>query len=244
MGGGCGLSVNGRFRVATERTLLAMPETELGLFPDVGGSYFLPRLPYHLGPFLALTGYRLRGADVYHSGMATHFVKAEDLEGVQQALMDIQPDLVNEQIIDQTLRRFHPREEIAPYSLQQHLSRINGTFGGETMEEIFANLQKEGSEFSKKQLEVLKKVSPTSMKVTLRQLQEGSQMSFGRVFTMEYRLTQRFLSDHDFFEGVRAILVDKDRKPKWQPARIEEVTKEHVDLYFKPLTDQPELDLA
>uniref|UniRef100_A0A8C0XMF9 3-hydroxyisobutyryl-CoA hydrolase n=1 Tax=Castor canadensis TaxID=51338 RepID=A0A8C0XMF9_CASCN len=160
MGGGVGVSVHGQFRVATERTLFAMPETGIGLFPDVGGGYFLPRLQGKLGYFLALTGFRLKGRDVYRAGIATHFVDSR---------------------------------------------------------------------------KVINKMSPTSLKITLRQLMEGSSKTLQEVLTMEYRLSQACMEGHDFHEGVRAVLIDKDQSPKWKPADLQEVTKEDVNNYFKPL---------
>ncbi|PIO64682.1 enoyl-CoA hydratase/isomerase family protein, partial [Teladorsagia circumcincta] len=221
MGGGCGLSVNGRYRVATERTMLAMPETALGLFPDVGGSYFLSRLKNNLGLFLALTGYRLNGADTLHAGLATHYVPSAKLADLQRKLLTLKT--VTDKSVDAAIREFEPTD-------------IPGS-----VEEILANLKKENSEWAQKQLKTLSKMSPTSMKVTFKQLEHGAKMSFGeaisafKVFTMEYRLTQRSLKDHDFYEGCRAILIDKDRNPKWKPATLEEVPDAHIERYFAPL---------
>uniref|UniRef100_A0A1I7Z4E1 3-hydroxyisobutyryl-CoA hydrolase, mitochondrial n=1 Tax=Steinernema glaseri TaxID=37863 RepID=A0A1I7Z4E1_9BILA len=242
MGGGCGLSVNGRFRVATERTMLAMPETALGLFPDVGGSYFLSRLKSNLGMYLALTGYRLQGADVYHAGLATHIVNSEDLAKVEQALLDLPSEQITDRKVDQLLKEFRP-SDVKPFSLSEEISHIESLFDGKTLEEILKKLSDDGSEWAQKQLKILSKMSPTSMKVTFRQLKEGLMLSYPNVFTMEYRLTQRFVEDHDFHEGCRAILVDKDRNPKWNPAKVEDVTEEKVDWYFSPLPEGQDLIL-
>ncbi|XP_012583148.1 PREDICTED: 3-hydroxyisobutyryl-CoA hydrolase, mitochondrial isoform X2 [Condylura cristata] len=160
MGGGVGLSVHGQFRVATEKSLFAMPETAIGLFPDVGGGYFLPRLQGKLGYFLALTGFRLKGRDVYRAGIATHFVDSE---------------------------------------------------------------------------KVINRMSPTSLKITLRQLMEGSSKTLKEVLTMEYRLSQYCMGGHDFHEGVRAVLIDKDQNPKWKPNDLKEVTDEELNNHFKSL---------
>ncbi|KAK6039565.1 enoyl-CoA hydratase/isomerase family protein, partial [Cooperia oncophora] len=232
MGGGCGLSVNGRYRVATERTMLAMPETALGLFPDVGGSYFLSRLKNNLGLYLALSGYRLHGADAYHAGLATHYVPSAKLADLQGKLLSLKT--VTDKSVDATIREFEP-SDIPAFTLEEHLPTISKTFSARSVEEIFANLKKDGSEWSQKQLKTLSKMSPTSMKVTFKQLEHGAKMSFSKVFTMEYRLTQRSLEDHDFYEGCRAILIDKDRNPKWKPATLEEVSDSHIEQYFAPL---------
>ncbi|RCN49591.1 enoyl-CoA hydratase/isomerase family protein [Ancylostoma caninum] len=238
MGGGCGLSVNGKFRVGTERTMLAMPETALGLFPDVGGSYFLSRLQHNLGMYLALTGYRLQGADAFHAGLATHFVPSSKLPDLQTKLLSL--DTVTDKTVDAAIREFQP-SSIPHFSLEEHLPVISRTFHSKSVEGILENLKKENSDWSKKQLDTLAKMSPTSMKVTHKQLENGAKMSFSEVFTMEYRLTQRCLEDHDFYEGCRAILIDKDRNPKWKPATLEEVTNDKVEWYFKPLEQNQEI---
>ncbi|VDM41549.1 unnamed protein product [Toxocara canis] len=240
MGGGCGLSVHGKFRVATERTMLAMPETALGLFPDVGGSYFLPRLSHYLGQFIALTGYRLNGADVCHSGIATHFVPSSSLVDLENELMKLPNSEVSNERVGEVISKFRPTT-IPKFSLEPLLSKIESVFSANTVEEVVERLRKSDSDFARKQLAVLAKMSPTSMKITLRQLQEGAKMKFNEVFTMEYRLTQNIMKGHDFHEGCRAILIDKDRKPVWKPATLEEVTPQILDAYFAPLPPSDEL---
>ncbi|CAI4221035.1 unnamed protein product [Auanema sp. JU1783] len=240
MGGGCGLSVNGQFRVSTEKTMLAMPETALGLFPDVGGSYFLSRLKDNLGMYLALTGYRLQGADAFHSGLASHYVPSSELPSLQEKL--IQLENVTEQSVDSTILSFEPCQ-IPAFSLEEHIPKIRSTFHGKTIEHIIDNLEKDGSAWAQTQLKTLSKMSPTSLKVTFRQIENGAKMSYAKIFTMEYRLTQRFLADHDFHEGCRAILIDKDRKPKWNPAELHAVTEATLDSYFAPLPHGQDLIL-
>lgn len=232
MGGGCGLSVNGQFRVGTERTMLAMPETALGLFPDVGGSYFLSRLKDNLGLYLALTGYRLYGADAYHAGLATHYVASSRLEDLQTKLLSM--ERVTHEKVDTLIREFAP-SNIPKFSLEAHLPVIKKTFHAKSVEEIFENLRAENSEWSKEQLKTLSKMSPTSLKITFKQLEHGAKMSFKEVFTMEYRLSQRCFEDHDIYEGCRAILIDKDRNPKWKPEKLENVTDNVIERYFAPL---------
>ncbi|XP_017848257.1 3-hydroxyisobutyryl-CoA hydrolase, mitochondrial isoform X1 [Drosophila busckii] len=239
MGGGVGLSVHGKYRVATDRTLFAMPETAIGLFPDVGGSYFLPRLQGKLGLYLGLTGYRLRGGDVYHAGIATHYCESSKIAELETALLNC-PDADD---VPELLQKFHSKPE-KPFSLQPVLDQINKNFAASSVEGILENLQNDGSDWAKKTLEILCKVSPTSLKITFRQLELGSQLSLAQCLIMEYRLAVRHLDPRaDFKEGVRALLIDKDQQPKWQPATLAEVTEEHLQWFFKKLPDTEELKL-
>uniref|UniRef100_A0A914I095 3-hydroxyisobutyryl-CoA hydrolase, mitochondrial n=1 Tax=Globodera rostochiensis TaxID=31243 RepID=A0A914I095_GLORO len=232
MGGGCGLSMHGPFRVATERTVLAMPETALGLFPDVGGTHFLSRLSGQLGMFLALTGYRLHGADVYHAGLATHYVESANLQRVQDELFVLSSPKCSD--IDQLLRSHGP-SDVASFVLDPHLAMIDECFAADSVEGIVERLsQRADDEFAQEQLTVLAKMSPTSLKVTFRQIRMGAKLKFEEVFPMEYRLTQRFIAAHDFHEGCRAILIDKDRNPKWRPSELSDVDEAVVDAYFAP----------
>uniref|UniRef100_A0A8D0KTP8 3-hydroxyisobutyryl-CoA hydrolase n=1 Tax=Strix occidentalis caurina TaxID=311401 RepID=A0A8D0KTP8_STROC len=236
MGGGVGLSVHGHFRVATERTLFAMPETAIGLFPDVGGGYFLPRLSGKIGYFLALTGFRLKGRDVLKAGIATHFVESEKLPALEKDLIALKsPSTEN---IADLLNSYHVKSKVdqeKEFVLDEHMEKINSLFSANSMEEIVKKLKQDGSPFAIKQLETINKMSPTSLKMTLRQLKEGASMSLQEVLTMEYRLTQACMRGHDFYEGVRAVLIDKDQSPRWKPAALEEVSDKFVDDCFKPL---------
>ncbi|XP_064555284.1 3-hydroxyisobutyryl-CoA hydrolase, mitochondrial isoform X2 [Drosophila montana] len=239
MGGGVGLSVHGKYRVATDRTLFAMPETAIGLFPDVGGSYFLPRLQGKLGLYLGLTGHRLRGGDVYYAGIATHYCVSSKIAELEQALLNC-PDADD---VPDILKKFHSQPE-KPFSLQPVLEQINKHFSASSVEGILESLQNDDSDWAKKQLEILCKVSPTSLKVTFRQLELGAQMSLAQCLIMEYRLAVRHLEPRaDFKEGVRALLIDKDQQPKWQPATLAEVTEEHLQWFFNKLPDTEELKL-
>lgn len=239
MGGGVGLSVHGKYRVATDRTLFAMPETAIGLFPDVGGSYFLPRLQGKLGLYLGLTGYRLRGADVFHAGIATHFCESSKIPDLEAALLNC-PDADD---VPDLLQSFHSKPE-KPFSLQPVLEQINKNFAASSVEGILESLQNDDSDWAKKTLEVLCKVSPTSLKITYRQLELGSQLSLAQCLIMEYRLAVRHLEPKaDFKEGVRALLIDKDQSPKWKPATLAEVTEEHLQWFFSKLPETEELKL-
>ncbi|NWZ84345.1 HIBCH protein, partial [Poecile atricapillus] len=236
MGGGVGVSVHGHFRVATEKTVFAMPETAIGLFPDVGGGYFLPRLSGKVGYYLALTGCRLKGRDVLKAGIATHFVESEKLPALEKDLIALKSPS-KEKIAD-LLNSYHMKctiDQEKEFVLDEHMEKINSIFSANSMEEIVKKLKQDGSPFAMKQLETINKMSPTSLKLTLRQLREGASMSLQEVLRMEYRLSQACMKGHDFYEGVRAVLIDKDQSPKWKPAALEEVSDGFVDNCFKPL---------
>ncbi|XP_061181521.1 3-hydroxyisobutyryl-CoA hydrolase, mitochondrial-like [Saccostrea echinata] len=244
MGGGVGLSVHGMFRVATERTVFAMPETAIGLFPDVGGGYFLPRLGGKLGVYLALSGFRLKGRDVLKAGVATHFVQSNKIPELESALLGL--DNARAHDIGEVLENFQNMSTDIPdtdFILDPHIEEIDRLFEGDTVEQIVQNLKNEGSEWAKKQLNTLSKMSPTSMKITLRQILEAETMTLQDVLVMEYRLSQHCIEDHDFYEGVRAVLVDKDQSPKWNPSTLEKVTPQKVDWYFSSLPTERELKL-
>ncbi|XP_005996601.1 3-hydroxyisobutyryl-CoA hydrolase, mitochondrial [Latimeria chalumnae] len=236
MGGGVGLSVHGRFRVATEKTLFAMPETAIGLFPDVGGGYFLPRLKGKLGWYLALSGFRLKGRDLQKAGIATHFVESEKLPVLEKDLVSLKTPSVED--VADVLNSYHLKSqdgEEKQFILAEHMEKISSLFDANSVEEVMHNLQQDGSPFALKQLEILKKMSPTSLKITFRQLREGAKMSLQEVLVMEYRLSQACMKCHDFYEGVRAVLIERDQNPKWKPATLEEITEEFLDSCFKPL---------
>ncbi|CAG5865966.1 unnamed protein product [Menidia menidia] len=239
MGGGVGLSVHGRFRVATEKTLFAMPETAIGLFPDVGGGYFLPRLKGKLGLFLALTGFRLRGRDVQRAGIATHFVESKKVPDLEKEILNLKSPSDSE--VSRVLEFFQDQSSLdsgKPFVLDKHVSDIDRLFSSTSVEGIVQNLRADGSEFAQKQAEILSKMSPTSLKITHRQLEEGGALSLQEVLVMEYRLTQACMRGFDFYEGVRAVLVDKDQSPKWKPATLEEVSDRSVAEGFSSLGEK------
>ncbi|XP_055677929.1 3-hydroxyisobutyryl-CoA hydrolase, mitochondrial isoform X2 [Lutzomyia longipalpis] len=236
MGGGVGLSVHGKYRVATERTLFAMPETAIGLFPDVGGGYFLPRLRGKLGMFLGLTGFRLKGRDVEKAGVATHYCESARIPELEEALTKCSTD----GDVAATLAKFCPKDT-SEFILNKHLAQIDECFSGATVEEILERLRKDNSEWAQKTLQGLAKMSPTSMKVSKKQIDLGANMTLPECLVMEYRLAVRHAQDSDLKEGVRALLVDRDNQPKWNPPTLEEVTDERVDSFFKPLPDDLKL---
>lgn len=212
MGGGVGLSVHGTFRICNEKTLFAMPECGIGLFPDVGGGYFLPRLDGEIGTFLSLTGYRLKGTDVLHSGVATHFIHSKFNEELMDNLITAESGKEN---LNSLFNEFQKKseDEMKSFTLSPFVNTINATFNANTVEGILRNLEEDGSDWSKKQYETIKRMSPSSLKVTLRQIREGKGLSLMDVLRMEYRLSQRCMENNDFYEGVRALLVDKDNTP-------------------------------
>jgi enoyl-CoA hydratase len=226
MGGGVGVSAPGRYRVATEKTLLAMPETGIGLFPDVGASYYLSHMPGQLGVYLGLTGNRIQAADILYTGFATEFAPSAVIGEIVTALENEDPD-------DVLTRLGAPLDQVPP--LQQHRAVIDRCFTHDTVEAIVAALENEGGAWADQVRATILQKSPMSLKVTLRELREAASLEFEDCMIMEYRLVQAFMADRDFFEGVRAVLIDKDNKPNWQPATLADVTPAMVDAYFRPL---------
>ncbi|XP_048390263.1 3-hydroxyisobutyryl-CoA hydrolase, mitochondrial isoform X2 [Stegostoma tigrinum] len=234
MGGGVGLSVHGHFQVATEKTLFAMPETGIGLFPDVGGGFFLPRLEGKLGLYLALTGFRIKGRDVHQAGIATHFVKSDKIPDLERDLVSLKSP--SKEDVADLLNSYHFKcKADHKFVLAEHMDKINRLFETNSVEEILENLQEDSSPFAVQSLKTLKKMSPTSMKITFQQLREGATKNLAEVLVMEYRLSQSCMRGHDFYEGVRAVLIDKDQSPKWKPATLEEVTEEYLKSCFQSL---------
>lgn len=230
MGGGVGISEPAAIRIATERTTYAMPETGIGLFPDVGGGWFLSRLPGRTGTWLALTGTRLKAADTVALGIHTHFIPAIDIEGFKAAVLTEGADPQAE--ADRWVCPTEP--EIAPSSA--HREAIDRLFAFDTVEAIFAALEADGSDWALAQLATLKTKSPQSLKVTLRQLRTGATLTdFADDMAMEYRLGGRLVGTHDFQEGVRAVVFDKDNAPKWSPADLADVDEALVEALFAPL---------
>jgi enoyl-CoA hydratase/carnithine racemase len=237
MGGGVGLSVHGSHSVATERFLFAMPETTIGLFPDVGGGYFLSRLPGALGIYLALTSHRLRAADALWAGIVDAYVPSAKLGGLQAALAvaDLSGPDANRKV-DAVIA--HVAADAGPPSLPALMRDIDRCFSADSVGAIRDKLKRQPGEWAQKQLAALMKLSPLSMAITLEQLRRCATRSFEDSMTIEYRMTQHAMRpDHDFFEGVRALLIDKDQKPKWNPPTIDGVTREMVEAHFQPVAN-------
>ena len=228
MGGGVGISEPAEVRIATERTTYAMPETGIGLFPDVGGGWFLSRLPGETGTWLALTGARLKAADTVFLGIHSHYLPSDAIEAFHAILKTdpAHPADVADGLEDD------PGEP----TVEGHVEAIDRLFAHDSVEAIFAALEAEGTEWALAQLAVLKTKSPRSLKVTLRQLRLGRAMpDFAANMVMEYRLGGRVVRTHDFQEGVRSVIVDKDGQPKWKPETPAGVPDAEVEALFAPL---------
>jgi enoyl-CoA hydratase len=230
MGGGVGISLPCDFRIATENTRFAMPETGIGLFPDVGGGWYLPRLPGRVGEFMALTGARLDGAECQYLGLATHYVEQASL-----------PDMV-ERIATTPMRVQGPIGTFAATppeaKIASSLPFITRLFASDRLEEILAALEADESDWAATELDTLRTKSPLSCKVSLRLMAEGAnRATFTDEMRAEYALAGRVARTHDFREGVRALLIDKTGDPQWDPAMPEEVTDEMLDVLFAPLPD-------
>jgi enoyl-CoA hydratase len=224
MGGGVGIALPCQYRVATENTRFAMPETGIGLFPDVGGGWYLPRLPGKVGMFLALTGARLDGAECLAVGLATHYIAAADLPNVLTALSN------NPNDIAATLKTHGTGAPIA--RIVENRTHIDRLFAADSVAGIMAALEADGSAWAAKELATLRTKSPLSMAVAMRQLREGAAMpDFAAEMTQEYAIGTRVVHTHDFIEGVRALIIEKDNAPQWQPT----VDPAEVDAIFAPL---------
>lgn len=239
MGGGVGISIHGKYRVASEKTTFAMPETAIGFFADVGGTYFLSRLRDNMGIYLVLTGNRLKGIDTRHVGIATHYVSQSNYKSFEDALCSSTEPLT-ERKVDEILAKFN---ENVPNSPGFDTSKIKTIFDPDRLEDIIHLLKADNSEWAQNQLKLLSKMSPTSLKVAVRQLKVGKTLSLKECLELEYQLCLRFTMGSDFVEGVRALLVDKDNKPSWMPKKIEQVDQPTIEWYFSPQKEDDKLVL-
>lgn len=229
MGSGVGITQYGTHRVAGERYRFAMPETAIGLFPDVGTAWFLSRMPESIGMYIALTARSIGRADAYALGLLTHCIPAQRFEEIKAALIETWPvdPLLDDRQVDPGPR------ELAPYA--SHIARC---FSAESVEEILVRLASiDGSDRAWAQgvIADLKARSPLSLKVTHRHVRDARALDLRQTLQVDYRLACRFLDGHDFYEGVRAALIDKDGTPRWQPGRLEDVTPAMVEDYFAPM---------
>jgi enoyl-CoA hydratase/carnithine racemase len=212
MGGGIGVSVYGPYRVATERASFGMPETAIGFFPDIGGTYFMPRMPGEVGMYLGLSGLRISGADAVHCGFATHYTAREDLPALSAALAAEGPA---------ALARFN--RALPPYTLQPHLGEIDHCFSAPTVLEMVGRLEQCDADWAKAALKAMRAVSPSALVWTAEALRRGANMTLPKALDFEFLLTRTTMAHPDFVEGVRALVDDKDRQPKWDPPRLEDV---------------------
>lgn len=231
MGGGCGVSLHGSHVVATERTLLSMPETVIGHFPDAGATWFLNRLPGEMGIYAGLRGLRLSAGDVVGLGLASHFVASGTLKSLIEAL-SAAPRL-DRQAVDDALARFAGKP--APSATAARQARVDELFAATTVEGIAEALVGAKESWARAALGVLQHASPLSLKVTLRMLREGRGLPIEEALRREYRICVRITGAPDLREGVRAVLIDKDNTPRWQPARLDLVDDATVEACFAPL---------
>lgn len=232
MGGGVGISVHGSHRVAGGRFLFAMPEVNIGFFPDVGGTWFLPRLPGESGAYCALTGERLMAADAVSLGIATHAIASERFADLRDALYGTVP-------VDAILGAFSDSPATGPLAMRR--AAIDRLFAGDDVETILSNLDREASgggehaQWAAETAAAMRKKCPTSLRVALAQVRRGKELTFDQCMQIEYRLATRLMQRHDFHEGVRAVLLDKDHAPRWRPETLAQVSGAEVDQLFAPL---------
>ena len=240
MGGGVGISVHGSHRIAGERYAFAMPEVSIGFFPDVGGTYALPRLAGEIGTYVALTGERMQASDAVLSGAATHYVKSARFGALLSALSAADP-------VNAVLADFMEKPEAG--EIMPRRRTIDRTFSQGSVEAILAALDREAekgtdqSQWSAATARTIRSKSPTSLKLSHKQMRFGAIHSFEACMAAEFRIVSRIVYGHDMYEGVRAAIIDKDGKPRWSPGTLGEVTDAMIESYFEPLPDS-ELAIA
>jgi enoyl-CoA hydratase/carnithine racemase len=222
MGGGIGISVHGSHRVATEKAVFAMPETAIALLPDVGTSYVLPRLPGALGMYIGLTGARMAGADALYAGLATHYVPSEHLGALADAVVK-----------DGAAALVEFAAPLPAFSFSGNRAVIDACFGADSVEQILARLEADGSEFAQATLAQLHAHSPSAVHWSFRILHDGAKRNLPECLAAELALVRQVAMSAEFLEGVRAMVVDKDRQPKWQPAKLHEVNAEEIQKLFR-----------
>jgi enoyl-CoA hydratase len=238
MGGGVGVSVHGSHRVAGDKFLFAMPEVGIGFFPDVGATWFLLRMPGEFGTFCAVTGERLGSADAVSCGIATHRMSSADIPPLIDALCDAAP-------VDQVLAAHARAPEAGPVTARQAI--IDRVFAADTIETILSNLDREArtgqadAQWAEAMAATIRSRSPTSVKLALAQVRWGRGRSFTECMRAEFRIVSRIVYDHDFYEGVRALIIDKNNQPRWRPATLAEVADKDIERYFLPVEHELQL---
>ncbi|XP_034704111.1 probable 3-hydroxyisobutyryl-CoA hydrolase 2 [Vitis riparia] len=242
MGGGAGLSMNSMFRVVTENTVFAMPEGQIGLFPDVGASYFLSRLSGSFGEYLGLTGARLDGSEMLACGLASHFVLSNDLLLLENALSEVASS--DALTISRVISGFSSKISLKKDSAFRRLETINKCFSKGTVEEILSTLENEVVNGDNKwivhAISSMKSASPTSLKIFLKLIREGRTKELKDCLIQDYTIVCHLIRrtfNMDFIEGSRAKLFEKDKQPKWEPSKLELVSDEMVDQYFQKVDD-------
>ncbi len=228
MGGGAGVSIHGSHRIATERMSFAMPETAIGFFPDIGASYFLSRVPHKIGFYLGLSGNRIAYNDVFDLGLVDYVISSDKQNQLIQCL--VETDLPSKQAVTNIINDF--TIPVPSGELLKHKQVIESCFSYPSVEKILEALEL-STDWCKQVANTLNTKSPTSLKVTLQELIRGEQLDFDACMDMEYVMMQQFLTSYDFLEGVRAVLIEKDKNPKWQPSHLNAVTEDSVLGYFE-----------
>ena len=239
MGGGVGVSMHGSHIVGSEKTLFAMPETAIGLFPDVGGGWLLGQLDSGIGAWLSLVGAKIKAYDLMKLKLITHHVPSNKIKTLKENLISSSPN-TNEKV-NSIINQYCENPNSSESTLLENDQIIKDAFSFDTVEEIFNKcefISSSGNEFITSQLDELKHKSPTSLKISLRQIRSASKMNLKDELIMEYRMVQKCVEIGDFFEGVRAMLVEKDRKPAWNPSNIKEIDDDKVNKFFESLGDQ------
>jgi enoyl-CoA hydratase/carnithine racemase len=241
MGGGVGISVHGSHRVAGDRFTFAMPEVSIGFFPDIGATWFLPRMPGELGTYCALTGERLDPADGVAAGIATHRVASARFGDLVEALCGAVP-------VDALLGAFAQPAGEGPIASRR--AAIDRLFTGNRVEDILAALDTEASQngadaaFASATAALMRTKSPTSLKIVLEQMRRGSTLDFTQCMRTEFRIVSRVVREHDLYEGIRAVIIDKDQAPRWQPPTLAAVSAAEVERHFAPLVHELELPMS
>ncbi len=234
MGGGVGLSVHGMYRVAGDKYSFAYPEVGIGFFPDVGATHVLPRLPGKLGMWVGLTGLRVNADDGVYCGLATHRVASSQFAELERAL-------TTDEGVSEILKTFSA--DRAKGKLEEAHPLIDRIFALPSVEEILAALDGEMDEYAAQLAQTIRSKSPTSLKIAFEQVQRGRTLDFGEAMQTEFWIVNRVAREHEFYEGIRAVVIDKDNAPKWNPAALEAVSEAKVASYFAPLPDAEELRL-
>lgn len=228
MGGGAGISMHGSHRVGTPRMVFAMPETGIGFFPDIGASYFLSRLPFKMGFYLGITGETISYEDCYALKLVDQVIAVDSENNLLQKLVD--SSLPDNETISNIIQQYSVT--VPPSALMEHQNDVMRAFSKNSIEEIIKSLQSSENEWCRERAAIINKKSPISLKVTLEELTQAEHLNFDECMDMEYCIMQEFLNSHDFFEGIRAALIDKDRNPRWKPATLEEISHNDVMQFF------------
>ncbi|MEI8395856.1 MAG: enoyl-CoA hydratase/isomerase family protein [Rhodospirillaceae bacterium] len=239
MGGGAGISLHGSHPLVTENTKFAMPECGIGLFPDIGASYFLPRCPGRTGLWLGLTGARIQAADLLYLGLARALIPGSALDALVDDLVTTAPNRLTREGIDSVIARYAVPALPAP--LAQNRDMIDRYYAFDQVEAIMAALEQDRGALATEQLAALRRASPTALKLTMSLFTLGAQLSLEDCLRQEYRLSQACLAGHDFYEGVRAMLIDKDKAPRWRPATPAEVDEALIERHF---VFRPDIELS